>query len=238
MEGIKAVGYVRVSTDEQAREGVSVEAQEAKIRAYCALKDMHLVEVVKDLGVSGGKPLSSRPGGMKVLDGVRKGEINAVVAVKLDRAFRDAGDCLNVTKEWDKAGVAFHVIDMGGSSVDTKSAAGRFMLTVLAGAAEMERNLIRERTTAAMAHKKSMGERVGTVPYGYQLAEDGKTLAMDKVEIGTVRRIYDMARRGVSKVKVARALNEEGVKTKRGGRWHHTTIASILSNSIYEPVLA
>ena len=73
--------------------------------------------------------------------------------LKLDRMFRNAGDCLATVEAWDRAGVALHVVDLGGNAIDTTSAAGRFMLVVLAGAAEMERNLIRERTKAALAVK-------------------------------------------------------------------------------------
>lgn len=238
MQKAKAVGYVRVSTDEQAREGVSVDAQNEKIRAYCSLRDLELVEVIEDLGVSGGKPLSARLGGAKVLDMVKDKEVNTVVAVKLDRAFRDAADCLMVTKEWDKAEVAFHVIDLGGTSVDTKSAAGRFMLTVLAGAAEMERNLIRERTAAAMSYMKKKGQRVGTVPYGFELATDGVMLEPVETEMEVVQRIYEMSRAGKSKGAIARTLNSEGVATKKDRRWHHTTVISILGNSIYEGMTA
>jgi site-specific DNA recombinase len=234
MSRARAVGYVRVSTLEQASEGVSIDAQTEKIRTYCSLRDMDLVDMVKDLGVSGGKPLSKRPGGMKVLEMVRSKEVNAVVAVKLDRAFRDAVDCLTVTKEWDKADVAFHVIDLGGTSVDTKSAAGRFMLTVLAGAAEMERNLVRERTTAAMSYKKRNGQRVGNIPFGFKVMKDGVNLKPIKAELKTVNLIYTMRKEGMSRCAIARKLNETKVRTKNRGRWHHTTVDSILKNSIYE----
>lgn len=234
MSDVKAVGYVRVSTEEQAREGVSIDAQAEKIRAYCTLRDQELVEIVMDLAVSGGKPLSKRPGGMKVLEMVKRKEVNSVVAVKLDRAFRDAADCLNVTKEWDKADVAFHVIDLGGTSVDTKSAAGRFMLTVLAGAAEMERNLIRERTSAAMSFKKRNGQRVGNIPFGFRLARDKVSLKPVEVELETVKLIYTLRGEGLSRCAIARKLNEAEVATKNGGRWYHTTVDSILKNSIYE----
>lgn len=83
------VGYVRVSTEEQAAEGVSLDAQEAALRAYSAMRGLTLVEVVIDAGVSAGKPLSSREGGRRVLDLVKRGKVGAVIAWKLDRLFRD-----------------------------------------------------------------------------------------------------------------------------------------------------
>ena len=112
-----------------------------------------------------GKPLASREGGQRLLTALRQRRADAVVMLKLDRGVRNATDCL-ATVEWgDKTHVALHVVDLGGNAIDTTSAAGRFMLAVLAGAAEMERNLTRERTRAAMAVKKANGQRVGTVPY-------------------------------------------------------------------------
>ena len=83
--------------------------------------------------------------------------------LKLDRMFRNAGDCLTTIEQWERSGIALHVVDLGGNAIDTTSAAGRFMLVVLAGAAEMERNLTRERTRSAMAVKKANGQRVGAV---------------------------------------------------------------------------
>jgi site-specific DNA recombinase len=103
---MKAIAYVRVSTIEQADEGVSVDAQQAAVRAYCTLRGLDLAEIMVDAAVSGGKVLESRHGGKRVLEAVRKRTVRAVVACKLDRLFRDAGDCLNVTKDWDRAGVA------------------------------------------------------------------------------------------------------------------------------------
>ena len=73
------------------------------------------------------------------------------MACKLDRLFRDAADCLNVTKHWDKRNIALHLIDVGGQTIDTSSSMGRFFLTMMAGVAEMERNLIRDRTTRLVA---------------------------------------------------------------------------------------
>ena len=83
--------------------------------------------------------------------------------MKLDRGFRNAGDCLATVERWERSGIALHVVDLGGNAIDTTSAAGRFMLVVLAGAAEMERNLTRERTRSALAGKRANGQRIGTV---------------------------------------------------------------------------
>ena len=86
-----------------------------------------------------------------MLEAIQKDKADAVVMLKLDRGFRNAADCLNTIGDWEKTGIALHVIDLGGNLIDTTSVAGRFMLVVLAGAAEIERNLTREWTRSAMA---------------------------------------------------------------------------------------
>jgi hypothetical protein len=96
---ITAIAYVRVSTEEQAAEGVSVDAQVASVRAYAALRGLELVDVVVDAGVSAGKPLADRVGGAVVVDAVKRRKVRAIIGVKLDRVFRNAGDCLTVTEE-------------------------------------------------------------------------------------------------------------------------------------------
>jgi len=151
---MKAVGYVRVSTEDQAREGVSLEAQKAKITAYCQVKDLELVEVVEDAGISA-KDLR-RPGVQRVLEMAKTKKVDAVVVLKLDRIFRSTVDALETTKLFAKWGVSFHSIH---ETLDTQSAMGRFFFTLTAALAEMERGIVAERTKAALAHKKNKGRR-------------------------------------------------------------------------------
>ncbi|KAF0248631.1 MAG: site-specific recombinase DNA invertase Pin, partial [bacterium] len=84
----KAVCYVRVSTEEQAAFGYSIEAQEEKIKAYCLLNNLEIVKIIREEGVSAGKDLSTRPGGAQLLELVKKKQVNNIVAIKLDRIFR------------------------------------------------------------------------------------------------------------------------------------------------------
>ena len=225
--GKLAVAYIRVSTEEQVSEGVSLDAQEAALRAYCTMRGLTLVELVKDAGVSAGKALVARDGGSRVLELVKSGEVGAVVAWKLDRLFRDCSDCLTVTGRWDRAGVALHLVDMGGQAVDTGTAMGRFFLTILAGAAEMERNLIRERTSAGMSFKKARGERVGSVPYGFRLASDGVNLEPEPAEQEVIDRVKALRAEGLTLQAITDRLNSDGTPA-RGKRWHLTTVARLL----------
>jgi len=226
-----AVVYCRVSTREQALEGVSLAAQEAALRAYCTLRNLDVAAVVVDAGVSGGKPLATRDGGRRVLDLVESGAVGSVVAYKLDRLFRDACDCLAVTAEWDRQEVALHLVDLGGQSIDTSTAMGRFILTVLAGAAEMERNQIRERTAAALAHKRSKGEKTGgRCPFGYRLAADGVHLETDDDEQRVIALVSALRADGLSLRAVAERLNADNVPA-RGKRWHTTTVARVVART-------
>ncbi len=226
-----AIGYVRVSSEEQANEGISVAAQEAALRAYCDMRRMKLGDVVIDADVSGGRPLGKRAGGKKVLATAKTGGTNVVVSFKLDRLFRDAQDCLSVTRQWEEKGISLHLVDMGGQAVDTSSAMGQFFLLVLAGVAEMERNLGSERTKAALRYKRERGEKTGgQCPYGYELAKDGVSLRKSAAEQQIIRRIKKLRGGGFSYRAIAERLNEKAVPA-RGSRWHSTTVVRLLSAS-------
>lgn len=225
------IGYIRVSTKEQAAEGISLEAQEQKVRAYCALKGVVLEHLIVDAGVSAAKPLATRPGGRQLLALAEGGK--DVVAFKLDRLFRDCVDCLDVVRRWDKAGTALHLIDLGGQAIDTSTAMGRFFLTVIAGAAELERNLIGERTSTAMQHLRSQGVSMGRAPYGYRYSDEAgddgrRQLVTAPEEQWTLARMQRLRAAGLSYAAIAAVLTEDGVPTKRGGAWHKVTVRDIL----------
>ena len=234
----KVVGYTRVSTAEQALEGVSLDGQAAAIRAYCMMRGLELVDLVQDPGASAGKPLEKRDGGKRVLSLVEQGEAGGVVAWKLDRLFRDCAECLTVTGDWDRSTVSLHLVDLGGQAIDTSTAMGRFFLTVMAGAAEMERNLIRERTSAGMAYKKAQGERVGRIPFGYRLADDGVHLEPDAEEQATLATMVQLRRAGKTLQQITDQLNETGrpSRNRRGepGRWSVSGVWGLLKRDLQD----
>ena len=227
---MRAALYIRVSTNEQATEGVSLEAQEARLRAYCTMRGLEVAEVVTDAGVSAGKALDAREGGRRVLELIASGEADAVVAYKLDRLFRDCADCLTVTRTWDRTGVALHLVDMGGQTLDTSTAMGRFFLTVMAGAAELERGLVGERTKAALAHKRSKGEKTGgRVPYGWQLATDGKTLEPNAPEQEVIDCANELRAAGLSLRAVAKDLEARALLNRAGRRFSAQGVSTVLA---------
>lgn len=223
------VGYARVSTLEQAAEGVSLESQVSTMRAYATMRGLELAEIIIDAGVSGSIPLEDRPGGKRLVAATGR-KIAGVIAVRLDRLFRDASNCLSVTNSWDKSGVALHLIDLGGQSIDTSSAMGRMFLTMSAAFAELERNLIRERTKAGMEQKKANGERYSRfTPLGKVLLEDGVTLANEPQEqaiIGLARQLHND---GLSLRKIAEELNKQGHTNRAGGKFSKTQIVRMVA---------
>lgn len=222
-----AVAYVRVSTEEQAKEGVSLEAQEDRIRAYCGLRGLKLQQVIVDAGVSAGKPLAQRDGGGELLKMVKAKNVGAVVALKLDRLFRSATDCLSVVERWDKAGVSFHLVDLSGQAVDTSSAMGRFFLTIMAGAAELERNQIRERTSMAMQLLASNGRYTdGKSRFGFDVGTDGTLCPAEKEQL-IVARVLEARERGDSLRKIVRDLADEGIRGRTGKPLGLTQVARI-----------
>jgi site-specific DNA recombinase len=213
----KVAGYIRVSSEEQSREGSSLPAQRARIEAYCTMRALDLVEIVEDPGVSASKALAARAGGRHLLEILRRRRVSGIVAFKLDRLFRNCGDCLTNVESWDRAGVALHLIDLGGSAIDTSTAAGKFFLTVMAGAAELERNQISERTSAVLRHKASRGEYTGgEPPYGFRVGSGGVQLVEDPGEQRVIARARELRVARVSLRRIAAQLAAEGMASRVG----------------------
>lgn len=215
---MKAAAYIRVSTADQAQHGVSLDAQESRIRAYALAIGLDLVAVIREEGVSAGKPLSTRPGGQELLSLIASGAAQHVVALKLDRIFRDAAEALTQTKAWDNAGLSLHLVDMGGQALNTGSAMGRMFLTMTAAFAELERNLISERTRTALQYKKAQGAILGR-----------PRLGAEADEAGLVVRIVALHEEALSLRRIAATLDAEGFKTQKGGKWSAQMVNKILA---------
>ena len=227
----KAVCYLRVSTQEQVVHGVSLQAQDERLRAYCVLQKLEIVSVFREEGISASKPLEGRPEGRQMIDVLGRKEAEHIVALKLDRLFRNAEDALHHTRQWDNQGLTLHLIDMGGQSLNTSSAIGRMMLTMMAAFAEFERNLISERTTAAMHHKKKHLQHYAQVPYGFSV--DGAMLVVNEDEQAVIAEIKAWRSSGWTLQAIANRLNEDEIPTKNGGTWHGSTVRQILANEIH-----
>ena len=230
--GNRALCYVRVSTVEQSKFGFSLDAQEERLRAYCRMAGLEVAELIREEGVSASIPLGKRPAGSKLLEQVSGG--SHIVCLKLDRLFRDAEDALRQTKAWEKAGITLHLVDLGGTSLSTGSAMGRMFLTLMAGCAELERNLVAERTASVLAHKKQQCKVYNHTPFGFERVGDRLVVAVD--EMTKVRLMQERREDGWSLAMIADAFNTDHIPGKNGGRWYGRTVKNILENSLYQSV--
>src|SRR5450755_4209783 len=174
---MQTIGYVRVSTDRQAELGVSLEAQEAKIRAMATVQGADLLDVIVDGGESA-KSLN-RPGLQRLLSLVNSGEVKSVIIPKLDRLTRSVKDLCQLLELFERKNVALVSV---AESLDTGSAAGRLVITIMGAVSQWEREAIGERTRDVLSHKRNNGERVGNIHYGSRLAKDGKHVEPDPGE--------------------------------------------------------
>jgi DNA invertase Pin-like site-specific DNA recombinase len=226
---MNVIAYIRVSTEEQASGGVSLDAQRAKIEAYAALYDLQVVEVVVDAGVSA-KTLN-RPGLQACLAMMKAGKADGVVVAKLDRLSRSVADWNLLIDRYfgEKPGKQLLSV---ADQIDTRTAAGRLVLNVLMSVAQWERETIGERTRDAMAHKRARRERVGSVPFGFDLADDGATLVPNDAEQRVIADIRALRAEGHSLRRITDELTGQGIATKEGNtRWTHTAIAKILGRA-------
>lgn len=218
---MRAIGYVRVSTEDQAQEGVSLDNQKAKIRAYATLKDLELVEIIEDVGISA-KNLN-RPGAQRVIALARTKKVQAIIICKLDRMFRSTVDALETARQFDNWGVGLHSIS---ETLDTQSAMGRFFFTLTAALAEMERGIIGERTKTALAYKKSQGRVYGKVAYGFR--REGDHLLPNDEEQEAVNLILNLREQGGTYSGIAREMNQLGHRTRCNGQYFPQTIKNII----------
>jgi DNA invertase Pin-like site-specific DNA recombinase len=224
---MRAIGYARVSSQEQV-DGTSLKSQEDQIRAYCTLKGIELRAVLVDAAVSGGKPLAVRPAGRELVTALMNGEADSIVVCKLDRGFRSASDCLINVEAWEKKGISLHILNLGGQTIDTSTPTGKFFLTVMAGAAELERNLIKERCNEGRKVRQAEGKRIGEIPYGWKLADDSKSLVECPEEQEALDLIHCMKQNGHTLREIAAELNRRGYHAKKGGAWTHGQVQSVL----------
>jgi DNA invertase Pin-like site-specific DNA recombinase len=219
----QAWGYVRVSTEGQAAEGVSIAMQRARIEAHCFAAGIELAGVLVDEGASG-KTLD-RPQFTALLEKVRAGEVSHLVVYKLDRLTRRTRDLLALVEdELKPRGVALVSLS---EAIDTASPAGVMVLTMLGALAQMERELIAERTRAALAHKRTRGDRLGTTPLGFSTPEAGAAMVPVAAELEPVRVIVSRRQAGATYRAIAAELTAAAYPTKRGGQWDGATVRKV-----------
>lgn len=222
---MKVYGYCRVSTTEQS---TSFEAQRETILRYCEFKGLDTPEFISDEDVSGGLPILQRPNGSK-LAGIKNANL---IVTKIDRAFRSVVDGLTMKDVWNKSGVILHIVDAGGSTLNTESAIGEYMFTQFVAMAQFERRQIGERTSTALQHKKKTGKKYARAIFGFNI--EGENLVENKEEQVWVTKIFAMKANKKTLQQIANRLNGAGVKPKSNGvSFYPSTIKAILENDIY-----
>jgi len=228
---MKAIGYIRVSTEEQAKEGVSLDNQEAKIKAYCDSQDWKLVKVFSDEGFSG-KDMK-REGLKELVSFLEADHVDVVVVYKTDRLTRKQRHLYQLLEDiFEKKGVGFKSVT---EPFDTTTAMGKGFLGMLGVFAQLEGDLISERTREALAYKIKQGEYLGSPPLGFEALE--KELKKNNDELEVVEEIFKLKKgRGKNRLslrQIAKRLNEVGFKSKRGTKFYHGTVSYILKNPVY-----
>jgi DNA invertase Pin-like site-specific DNA recombinase len=221
----QAVGYVRASTQEQ---DLSPEAQAVALRGWCEASGATLAAVFHDLGISGATPIDRRPGFLEALGSAKQYGAEILLIAKRDRLARDVIIAATAEQLARKAGLRIVAANGAGNGDD---ASAWLLRTILDAMAQYERALIRQRTKAALAVKKAKGEQTGTIPYGYQLAADGKTLLESPDEQAVLARIRTLRDRGYSMQRIADALNADGWLTRRGTPWRQQYIDALLKKA-------
>jgi DNA invertase Pin-like site-specific DNA recombinase len=217
----RAVGYVRVSTQEQR---LGPKAQAAALDRWAAREGVQLIAVFVDHGVSGATPLSDRPGLIAALAALEQADAGVLVAAKRDRLAREVGIARAVEAQAAKEGAIVRTAD--GTS-DATGSAGVISKGLHDLLGEWEREVIRERTRAALALKRARGERVGKVPFGSRLAADGVHLEPEPSEQAALASMRALRAAGASLRDIVARLDADGA-TCRGRKWHLTTVARLL----------
>jgi len=221
---LRWIGYLRVSTEDQA---LGPAAQRAALERFAAASGAELLAVYEDLGVSGGATLEDRPGLLSALGALEEHSAGALVVAKRDRLARDPLIAAMIEASAKRAG-AVVLSAAGEGNGDDPTAV--LMRRIVDAFAEYERLLIRSRTRAALAVKRSRGELTGTAPLGTTRAADGVRLALAPEEALAVARVSALRAEGVSIRGIAERLDTEGYAA-RGARWHPTTVARLLERA-------
>ena len=208
----RAVGYLRVSTDEQVESGAGLAAQESAIRADIERRGATLVAIYRDAGLSG-KTMSGRPGLERALLAIDSGEADTLVVAKLDRLSRSLLDFAGLMARAQRDAWNLVALDLG---IDLSTPAGEFMASVVASAAQWERRIIGQRTRDALDAKRASGVRLGRP----------RTVAIDVVD-----RIKAERNTGRTFSAIAEGLNSDAIPTARGGlRWYPSTVRAVLES--------
>ena len=227
MQETKNAGiYIRVSTEDQAREGFSLGEQQEKLEQLCKYKDYKVFKIYKDAGISA-KDMEHRSAFQQMLQDMRAGKINYIVAYKLDRVTRSVKDLEVLISDLEKHN-CYLVCDR--DDVNTSTANGRFFVRMLTVLSQLEIEIVSERTKFGLTGAIKSGHIPGTCPLGYK-RDESKKIIIDETTKDVILRIFNIYLEGKSFQTIANILNEEKVLTPKN--WTDATIEKIINNKIY-----
>ncbi len=219
----RAVGYIRVSTEEQATEGISLDAQRAKIEAWCELNEFELLGIFADEGISA-RRADNRPELQRALAKACRAQA-ALVVFKLDRMIRCTRDAIDIAEDLRKAGADLVSLT---ERIDTTSPMGEFFYVLMAAMAQLERRQIGERTKVALAHMRANGQRTSRfAPFGFRHGDNGTLLEVAH-EQEAIRLILRLRDRGLSFNKIGEQLEAMGHVGRNGQRLSAKVIRSVI----------
>lgn len=219
---MRVFGYIRISRNEEDTGSMSLAAQRKRVLDYASFRNLDVVDVVVDEGVSGSVPLSLRPNGKVLWGRLERGDAEGIVALKLDRMFRSLEDAVVTIRRLKELGKAIHFVDFGGSEFDTESAAGRLLFNLFASFAEYERERIAERTREAKQARRELGLTHSRRRYGY-VHVDGKIVPFPPEQLA-LRYMAQARSRGWSFQRIADELNRIGVPSKTDKPWNQRSV--------------
>lgn len=222
--------YIRVSTEDQAKDGFSINAQKEKLTKYAESNDWKIFDYYIDDGISG-KNLTDRPEVNRMLRDIKNKKINNVLIYKLDRLTRSVKDLIDLIELFEKNDCTFN---SQTEKIDTSNAVGRMFVKIIGIFAEFERENLAERVSFGYEQKTREGYYTNTNGvYGYDYDLKNHKLVVNELEKKLVERVFDLYLEGYSYFKISKLFNEENIPTKRNGHWAPSTIKQILSNPLY-----
>jgi DNA invertase Pin-like site-specific DNA recombinase len=227
---MRVIGYLRVSTERQAKDGYGLADQQKQVRAWCRANDHKLVRIVTDDAKSGSLEAAERPGLLEVLKAIRDREAESVIMRDLDRIARTLTVQEGVLAQlWKLGGHAFVVTDPDEVPQDDPDDPMRTAMRQMAGVfAQLERAMTIKRMRNGRAAKAEQGGYAGYGSPSFGQRAEGKELVPDEYEAATITRMRELRDEGLSYRLIAARLNEEGLKSKRGGSWHPMTVQRVL----------
>lgn len=225
---MKTAIYVRVSTEEQAREGYSVSGQLQKLKAFCISQEWKVAGVYVDEGISAKN--MDRPQLQQMINDIKDNKIDCVLVYRLDRLTRSVFDLYKLLETFDKHNCKFK---SATEVYDTTTAMGRMFITIVAALAQWERENMGERISFGFEEKVRQGKcPFNFSPMGYTLNKEESKLYIHPIEANTVKIMFEKYIEGYGSNRLCRYLNENGLLTKRGNKWSSNTLFKVLKSPI------